>query len=121
MRRIAIGLCGLFVAASTPESLRAGAREQLLFSQEKPPSRPLFKTPAPPAVPAPKNGNDAVRPAFQREIRSLESRVVCGIKVIEGDPNVDRKIVIPIPAAGQNAKIRVITPPPCEEPVPGRR
>jgi hypothetical protein len=109
-----IGLCALFVAASSQASLGAAPQEPTRFPQEKSTFSQLFKVPPADAPKAPDWLRIDLSRVIRQEIRPAKPRVACGITVIEGDPNVDRKIVIPIPREGQNAKIRVISPPPCE-------
>jgi hypothetical protein len=120
MRVIANGLCAVFVAVSSQESLRGASQEPTLFPRAESPFSQLFKVPPTPAPKRPQAAGVEARPEIPGEIRAMRSRVVCGIKVIEGDPNIDSRIVIPIPE-DQSAKIRVIAPPPCEGATPSRR
>src|SRR5687767_11491074 len=114
MRVVAIGLCALLIALSSAESLRGQTQEPKIVPLKKSPFSELFKVPPPTAPGVPTAGPIEFFTGFLGEIRTQPPRVACGIKMIEGDPNVDRKIVIPIPPGGQNAKIRVISPPPCD-------
>ena len=44
-----------------------------------------------------------------------ETKVVCGMVVIEADPRIDPKILIPPPVDSGTSKIRRIVPPVCVE------
>jgi hypothetical protein len=114
MRLTGIGLCAVFVAASSQAFHGAASQEPTRIPQEKSPFSKLFTVPPADAPKAPDWLQIDLSRVIRQDIRPAKPRVACGITVIEGDPNVDRKIVIPIPREGQNAKIRVISPPPCE-------
>lgn len=119
MRVIAIGLCASFAAVSSPVAGHGAPQEPTLFPLEKSQFSQLFKVPPPAPPKTPQTFRFEVHPLGQEvhvvpgEIRTSHARVECGIKVIEGDPSVDPKMVIPIPEQGQKAKIRVIAAPPC--------
>ena len=92
MRRIGRVFCALFVVASSQEAVHAAS--QTLFPRGPSPFSRLFTVPARPGAKLPQPVRGDVRPAAQAEIRTPRSRVVCGIKMIEGDPNVDSRMVI---------------------------
>lgn len=113
-RRMAITVCTIVVAGVTPgPGARDVAQGATLFSQPKAPYSERF------TVPPPKTGTKSpqvvvveVQPTVQGRVRESPVRIACGMKVIEGNPDVDPRIVIPIPE-GHNARIRVIGRPPC--------
>jgi hypothetical protein len=112
--RVAVTVC-LFVLVGTIPGATVGAQEATLFPRQKPPTSELFKVPPPkPAVNAPQIAMLEAQSAIQGLVQEFPMpRTVCGMKVIEGNPDVDPRIVIPIPER-HNAKIRVVGPPPCE-------
>ena len=120
MRRIGHLLCALFAVASTQEAVPAASPEPTLYPREESAFSWRFKVSTTPGAKPPQPVRGEVRPPTPAEIRTPRSRVVCGIKMIEGDPSVDSRMVIPIPKA-ETAKIRVIAPPPCDRMTPGPR
>jgi hypothetical protein len=113
--RVAITVCAFVVAGTIPGSgARVGAQEVTLFPKQNAPYSELFKVPPPkPAVKAPQIVIHEAQGVVHGSVHeSPMPRIVCGIRVIEGDPEVDSRIVIPIPE-GHGARIRVIGRPPC--------
>ena len=113
--RVAITVCLFVLAGTIPRSgARVDAQEATLFPRQNPPTSELFKVPPPkPALKAPQIVIHEVQSFVHGpEQESPLPRIVCGMKVIEGDPDVDSRIVIPIPE-GHGARIRVIGRPPC--------
>ena len=122
VRTMAVTLFAV-VAGALPGHGAAGAAAQdaTLYPRPKPPYSELFTV----QPPAPKTGarpeqppRVEVHPLIQTEVRihtrtSPTARIVCGMKIFEGDADVDPGIVKPIPE-GHHAKIRVLGPAPCE-------
>lgn len=94
-----------------------------LFPKPKPPYSELFQVPAPKTtVKAPRPLIVVAQPLAGTEVatpepRSFTSRIVCGMKMIEGTASMDPGIVKPIPER-HGAKVRVLGPPPCADEAP---
>ena len=82
------------------------------------PSAPLAPSPA---VPDEKAFGQLFKQKQQPESHQTlpnkkpETRIVCGMVVIEADPSIDPKILVPPPADPGTSKIRRIVPPVCVE------
>ena len=74
-----------------------------------------------PAVPGEKAFGKLFQQAQERTARQALAnqkpgrKVVCGMVVIEADPSIDPKILVPPPANPGTSKIRRIVPPVCVE------
>ena len=59
-----------------------------------------------------------LRDRVQEVAAAPQSRIVCGMTVIQADPAIDPKMVIRAPENGPDQKIVRIEPPACHEPAP---
>ncbi len=121
IRTMAVTLFVVAGALPGPGPAGAAAQEGTLYPRPKPPYSELFTV----QPPAPKTAAQLERPfrfeahpAIQSEVRihartPPTARIVCGMKIFEGNADVDPGIVKPIPE-GHHAKIRVLGPAPCE-------
>jgi hypothetical protein len=103
MSKIAVVLLTLFAAQPVfAQSLSAGsatARFGVLRPTQPNPYRKLF----------------APQPAVKLSsaVTAPKSRIVCGMTIVEGDPKIDPKFVMPPKSDGVDHKIRAIAPPTC--------
>ena len=112
----------LVLLAQSPD--RGNERRQVpappALTPEGAPSAPPPATPGEKAFsglftkPAPAQGLERDRrQAFENQ--KLATRIVCGMVVIEADPSIDPKILVPPPADSGTSKIRRIVPEACTE------
>ncbi len=59
-----------------------------------------------------------LRERMQEVAAAPQSRIVCGMTVIQADPTLDPKMVIRAPENGPDQKIVRIEPPACHEQAP---
>jgi hypothetical protein len=111
---LALAVLGLFVLQA-PE--QGKPREQ---------APPVDLSPSAPAAPSPTlPGGKAFGQLFEQAQEHAARRalanqkhgrkIVCGMVVIEADPSIDPKILMPPPVDSGTAKIRRIVPPTCTE------
>ena len=115
---LALPVLGLFLL-QTPEQSRQ-PREQ---------APPIDLSPSAPQAPSPTVPGEkpfgklfeqaqerAARQALQAVLsQKPEPKIVCGMVVIQADPRIDPKILVPPPADAGTSKIRRIVPPVCTE------
>jgi hypothetical protein len=123
-RTIAATLCAVVTSGALPGHGATGPEQEItLFPKPKPPYSELFKVPPPETTvkpPQPFTVEGMVTEVPTPEPRSFTPRIVCGMKMIESDADLDSRIVMPIPER-HGAKIRVLGPPPCDEVAAGHQ